>query len=156
MQWTAPKLRMVQWNEFERSNVSKKSGWKFPFKVLKCCWFMAHLTMPMIPCYKCGALLIFWVGVCLHWTFTVRSLPSAIPSLNFVLELRSVCLVSARVHCTAPGTQHLDITSLHKGSQWKKNCTLTFSMDLPTKRSLNDGKISQNFCEWDLFEIIHI
>ena len=42
-------------------------------------------------------------------------------------------------------------TSLHKECQWKKNATLTFSMDLTTKWSLNDGKISPNFCEWGLF-----
>ena len=42
-------------------------------------------------------------------------------------------------------------TSLHKECQWKKNATLTFSMDLTTKWSLNDGKISPNFWEWGLF-----
>ena len=42
-------------------------------------------------------------------------------------------------------------TSLHKESQWKKNATLTFSMDLTTKWSLNDRKISPNFWEWGLF-----
>ena len=47
-------------------------------------------------------------------------------------------------------------TSLHKGCQWKKNCTLTLSMDFPTKWSINDGKMCQNFCEWDLFLIIQI
>ena len=32
----------------------------------------------------------------------------------------------------------------------KKKATLTFSMDSTTNWSLNDGKISQNFWEWDL------
>ena len=45
------------------------------------------------------------------------------------------------------------ITSLHKGSQWKKNATLTFSMDFTTNGSVMTKNVRQNFFEWGLFEI---
>lgn len=88
---------------------------------------------------KNPALLIFWVGVCLHWTFTARSLPSAIPSLNFVLELRSVCLclASARVHrYTALVTKHLDKIKIKKISHSIFSCVQFCS---------GSGHILQNF-----------
>ena len=58
--------------------------------------------------------------------------------------------------CSVVAPSVIPITSLHKGCQWKKKCTLTFSMDFPIKWSINDGKMCQNFCEWDLFLIIQI
>ena len=46
-----------------------------------------------------------------------------------------------------------EITSLHKGSQWEKKCTLTFSMDFTTNGSVMTKNVRQNFFEWGLFEI---